>query len=134
MQKLNVTDRFAGVAHWAGLSEEDKATIGAAALEWMAAEAVQDRGYQEGGDLMICRERVGMAAGDACRNAIQEIFVDAVPREALEGADGAPRIPTLLGMVCECCGCSENDACPEGCSWARDDLCTACTKEGRDDA
>jgi hypothetical protein len=29
-------------------------------------------------------------------------------------------------MKCRFCGCTENDACPEGCSWAEPNLCSVC--------
>lgn len=29
--------------------------------------------------------------------------------------------------VCRVCGCTWNNACPGGCSWVEDDLCSACT-------
>jgi hypothetical protein len=31
-------------------------------------------------------------------------------------------------MKCAICGCSENDACPEGCGWAETRLCTVCAE------
>ena len=33
------------------------------------------------------------------------------------------------GSVCRVCGCSEEDACEDGCSWVEDDLCSACQGE-----
>lgn len=41
----------------------------------------------------------------------------------------------LLTMVvrdCRVCGCTENDACDEGCSWVEYDLCSACAPASRD--
>ncbi len=131
MDRINVTDRFDGAAHWANLDQADRDAIGAAALEWMAAENVQSRGYEEGGPLTQPRERIGMAAVEICRGIIQDAFVSAIPQEAIEAVDGAPRIPSLLGMVCQACRCSEQVACPGGCGWARDNLCTACSSPAR---
>ena len=128
MDSLNVTDRFDGAAYWARLAPEDQAAIGAAALEWIAAEGMQDRAWE---DSRPDWARVGTAAEGACRSTIQDVFVGAIDREGLEASDGTPRIPSLLGMVCRVCGCSEQDACPEGCGWAEDHLCTSCArKEG----
>ena len=31
--------------------------------------------------------------------------------------------------VCRVCGCTENNACPGGCWWAEDDLCSACAEK-----
>lgn len=30
------------------------------------------------------------------------------------------------GPACRICGCTENNACDGGCSWAEDNLCSAC--------
>jgi hypothetical protein len=29
---------------------------------------------------------------------------------------------------CRVCGCTENRACPGGCFWVEDDLCSACAE------
>lgn len=124
---LNVTDRFDGAAHWAALSEESKAAIGAATLEQLASEYMADRAYDDDRPVW---DRVAGAAEQACRAIVKDVFVEAIPHEAMEAPDGAPRIPSLLGMVCRACGCSQDDACPEGCGWAEADLCTACAPAG----
>ncbi len=34
--------------------------------------------------------------------------------------------------VCRICGCTQNNACPGGCSWVEEDLCSCCaTEEGK---
>lgn len=39
----------------------------------------------------------------------------------------APLAPVLMGdRVCRQCGCTDFDACDEGCDWAKEDLCSAC--------
>ena len=65
-----------------------------------------------------------------CDALLKELFVEAIPRKALEAADGAPRIPSLLGMVCRACACSNDDGCAEGCDWAENSLCTRCAGAG----
>lgn len=36
-------------------------------------------------------------------------------------------VPVLVGdQVCLKCGCTEFDACDEGCGWVEEDLCSAC--------
>lgn len=58
---------------------------------------------------------------------LQAAVTDALPEDAFVAPDGrTPRIPAFLGGVCRACGCSQNDACDEGCGWADEDLCTAC--------
>lgn len=32
----------------------------------------------------------------------------------------------MFGEACRVCGCTEGNACPGGCAWADDDLCTQC--------
>ena len=31
-------------------------------------------------------------------------------------------------MRCRFCGCSENDACPAGCEWTAENLCSVCAQ------
>ncbi len=71
-------------------------------------------------------ERAADAASRHCDALLKDLFVEAIPREALEASDGAPRIPSLLGMVCRVCACSQNDGCADGCGWAEESLCTRC--------
>lgn len=33
--------------------------------------------------------------------------------------------------TCRGCGCTDTRACPGGCSWVEDDLCSACQETGR---
>lgn len=30
--------------------------------------------------------------------------------------------------VCRMCGCTDEDACPEGCTWVQADLCSECVR------
>jgi hypothetical protein len=49
-------------------------------------------------------------------------------------------IPYLKGEACipvptercRSCGCTETNACPEGCSWAKRNYCTACAEKHLD--
>jgi ParB/RepB/Spo0J family partition protein len=34
--------------------------------------------------------------------------------------------------TCRVCGCTDDDACPDGCEWVEPDLCSACADEGSD--
>ena len=38
----------------------------------------------------------------------------------------ALRVVGLIEMVCRECGCSDDDACPEGCAWVGPGLCSSC--------
>jgi hypothetical protein len=33
------------------------------------------------------------------------------------------------GSACRVCGCTDNDACEEGCYWVEADLCSSCAGE-----
>lgn len=38
----------------------------------------------------------------------------------------ADRGEPLMGRVCRVCGCTDDHACPGGCYWVEEDLCSAC--------
>lgn len=122
---MNVINRFDGAAEWAKLAQETQAEIGATALELLAAWWVQECAChpEDGSDPLL---RAADAADFLLINRLRELMVDAVPFEALKDADGEALLPSLLGPVCRECGCSQDDACPQGCGWAEADLCTAC--------
>lgn len=118
--------RFDGAAVWPTLTAEQQAAIGAIALEFVVNWNGEDA-YFSGIDAMA-EARPFIAAqpllSDLLMQTVQDALANRVP--AL-GDDNLPvPIPSLLGAVCRACGCSENDACDEGCSWAEADLCSAC--------
>ncbi len=113
-------DRFDGVAAWLELAPDSQAAIGAMALELGAALAAQTILDALDGRASPV-SRATEAAYSVLVGGIEEAVTDVAP----ELAD-RPHVPALLGQVCRVCGCSENDACDEGCSWAELDLCTAC--------
>lgn len=39
------------------------------------------------------------------------------------------RLEELDGTSCRACGCTENNACDGGCTWAEEDLCSRCSDE-----
>jgi hypothetical protein len=125
--------RFDGAAVWATLGPEHQAAIGAAALELIAIWNLQDREIEDGPQLDPRVRRVADAViDDEFVGELQERFVDALPREALEAPDGSPLIPSGVGLICRDCGCTNNDACHPRCSWVEPDLCSACAA-GADD-
>ncbi|WP_279357303.1 hypothetical protein [Methylobacterium indicum] len=62
----------------------------------------------------------------ACLDALGTLPTPESAMAALRGP--AWRIPADLGPVCLSCGCSEADACPDGCGWEdeRQIRCTVC--------
>jgi hypothetical protein len=117
--------RFDGAAIWAGLTPDQQAEIGSIAMELVAAWWLQEQSCdpETGCDVLM---RAGDAADSLLISQLQEVFVETIPRCDLNDADGRPRIPSRLGAVCRQCGCTDYEACPEGCGWAEADLCTAC--------
>lgn len=121
--------RFDGEAAWAALPPDDQARIGALALETVANLSLMIRVDEDG--LPEPFARVAAAAGIELGRELQAAVTEALPEDAFVGPDGrTPRIPAFLGGVCRACGCSQNDACDEGCGWADEDLCTACVLGG----
>lgn len=53
------------------------------------------------------------------------------PPEYAEYIELTPRGVDVVngGRQCRACGCTDNDACEEGCSWVEADLCSACVPE-----
>lgn len=37
--------------------------------------------------------------------------------------------PADVPQICRTCGCTDDRACPSGCSWAEPDLCSACVPD-----
>lgn len=118
-------ERFDGAEAWAQLPAELKDEIGTIALELAAAHSLADRVSEDG--LPDTFDRIANAANAELRRDLYSLVTHALPSDSFVASDGrSPRIPALLGGVCRICACSQNDACPEGCGWAADDLCTAC--------
>ena len=119
--------RFDGAATWLTLTPEQQAAIGAVALEHVVCMSGEDA-YFTGLEAKQ-GARPFLAAGplliDKLIAAVQDAIIDKLP--ALDTDALAVPIPSLLGPVCRACGCSQEDDCDEGCSWAEEDLCSACT-------
>ncbi len=117
--------RFDGAATWDQLDDAAKARIGAAALEAVIA----DFGYELASEPR--EARAFAAASELCFGVLTDVVMAALPElDELLASDQASAarvpLPLSLGPVCRLCGCSQNDACGFGCSWADDDLCSAC--------
>lgn len=127
-------ERFDGAEAWAKLPPAAQAAIGAIALELTLAWHLQDAaGPGPRGGLPPVLERVAAIADSELMAELEAAALDALPEGAFSATDGRPRIPSRLGGVCRRCGCTQNDACDEGCGWAAEDLCTACVAGGGHD-
>ncbi|UYW24821.1 hypothetical protein OKC48_16230 [Methylorubrum extorquens] len=68
-------------------------------------------------------------AGAAHHQASLEALCSVTPPSVVAALKGPSwRIPAGLGPICVGCGCSEGDACEDGCRWMDEarTLCTAC--------
>lgn len=126
---LPALERFDGAEAWAKLDPEVQARIGAIALEVVLAWHLIDlEGPGPESALPPVLTRVASSSDNLLMGELEATVFEALPDGAFATARiGIPRIPSLLGGVCRACGCSQNDACDDGCGWAADDLCTACT-------
>lgn len=109
-------------ALWRSLSDADRETIGLIGL-----------GLVVGGTMAMEAESTAPAASRAALgfyHAVEEELAHLEPPEAVMAAMRGPswRIPAGHGPICLRCGCSECDACPDGCGWANEaqTLCTEC--------
>ncbi|WP_265518933.1 hypothetical protein [Nitratireductor luteus] len=115
--------RFDGVEAWASLTAEQRNEIGAIALEvvvnWNGMDAYESaaetRPFGAADSLLL----------DALHASVNEAIPDVIAAEPLP-------VPSILGQVCRRCGCSDEDACDDGCGWHVPDLCTACAQDDAD--
>lgn len=125
-----MTERFDGGAVWAALSPAQRDEIGPLALEMAAARYA-----------LICADdfecpfatpaaRAAEAADARLDLLFHEAIAMVVPEREFTCEDGTARLPVMLGPVCRSCGCTDHDACPEGCEWAGAELCSACADRG----
>ncbi|MCJ2081543.1 hypothetical protein [Methylobacterium sp. J-090] len=118
----NISDtRFDGAAIWAGLTPEYQAKIGAYALEAAIARGISEHA---GGPA----ERAAIQAVTEAHDMLQEAVLGDGGLNDRQWIDGGERfrIPSVIGLVCQSCGCSHDDPCEEGCGWATETTCTAC--------
>lgn len=105
------------LATWRALSSEQQESIGVAAI----VHALGLLGEAEG-----MEPAQGWAAADiegmqALANAVREAIV---PVRIL--LCHRPMLTAIDVHACRRCGCTEQCACPSGCSWEEADLCSAC--------
>lgn len=129
---LNVADRFDADAVWATLAPEQRAVIGAAALDLVAARTCVAFARAERRPYHAALQRAGRAAMGLALQRLEEAFDDAVADDQVETADGQRRIPGRDRFCCGC-ACSPDDPCQDGfepCLWVADDLCSHCAGPG----
>jgi len=111
--------RFDGAAVWSKLGPAQRATIGIIALELVIANktaCTTDRSEP-------IRHRAAAAAGALLVGELDRAVSDAVAGKADFSCDP---VPSLVGDICQKCGCTELDACEGGCSWLSPGRCSAC--------
>lgn len=115
----NVETKIDVQALWNALSDDERRQVGVAAL----ILAIGIRGSHE----MAVPEQGFEAAEQAGANLLYELVERRLPKDR--------RLPDLspLGVrACRVCGCTDDCACPEGCSWTEDDLCSSCSEGQRE--
>lgn len=121
-------DRIDGAAEWAKLPPDVQATIGASAIELIAAWVGVDAAADDADDVhgsVTPAIRAFEAADAHCSDQLLEAVSEAVP---VIDPDRPP-LPVSLGEVCAQCGCSHHDPCEDGCGWHAPGLCTACADD-----
>jgi hypothetical protein len=118
---------FDGVAVWATLTPDQQAEIGARALEYVVAAWVLT--YDGDPDTSLAWARAGEASIDAAQMELESCVNTHIGQERMYDQDGKPLVPSVVGMFCRRCGCSQYDACDGGCDWAEPYLCTACADQ-----
>ncbi len=115
--------RFDSAAAWAQLSADERAAIGAAALDLIVASntsvALAARDAQDAPAF-----RASQAAAQLAMAALDDEVLKALGESV--DFDNDPPVPASLGDICTRCGCSEHDACDDGCAWHAPGLCTSC--------
>lgn len=102
--------------------------------------ALLDRLFDEGTRLGLVLWAVAgwMEANDETPAGVMVLTIDddgVMRRWFAPGADGQPLGAWTLveereaPPTCRLCGCTDLHACPEGCVWVTDDLCSACVAE-----
>lgn len=118
-------ERFDGAAAWADLSADQQEIIGALALDLLCAQHAVDVETDRTPLEQTPHARAAAAAEHVALATLLNFQVRSLP-DLFEAPDESVRIPLIVGPICRECGCTEQDACPEGCGWAEPDLCTAC--------
>jgi len=123
-----LTDRFDSMAAWRYLTREQKEIVGLAALDLVVARGIAEHAPDPASRAGYEVERLALAA-------LLEAVLDGGILADHHWVEAAPhgssftevyRLPEVIGQVCHACGCSQEDACDEGCGWASETLCTAC--------
>lgn len=121
--------RFDGAAAWSSLTPDQQTRIGALAMELGATWSTLD---EQGLDFEPVEIRRGIYAAQSMLMAeLPETLAKAIPSGAFYAPDGTPRVPSCIGDICRFCGCTQSDACPDGCgwcAWAAPGVCTTCAK------
>ena len=123
---INVVDRFDAESVWVGLGATEQFAVGVAALNLLAAQHCEVFAQRDGSMFLSPLERASEQAARQAARDLHIAFLQAMTPEQVHSASGQPRLPEALGLVCQCCGCSQDDACGAGCGWASTVLCTAC--------
>ncbi|MGE0148008.1 MAG: hypothetical protein AB7R87_11575 [Parvibaculaceae bacterium] len=118
---IDLRYRIDGTAEWANLSPGVQSTIGAAAIDlvaaWVGLDAACD---DEPGTTPASRafEAADILCSDRLLEAVTESVSSLDPDQ--------PPLPARLGRVCHRCGRSDHDPYQQDRVWLAPDLCSTC--------
>lgn len=79
------------------------------------------------GERLVDDERAAAALALLADHAGKTLQIHVQPAEAREAIERlAARLADAWPSRCRVCGCTDDRACPGGCWWVADDLCSAC--------
>jgi hypothetical protein len=120
-----MAERFNPRAAWDALDADQQRAIGEAALLLhVSTEAQAINSDHAPTPELVAADRRWEHAEQVAWNLLTET----IPVDADLYPDG-PDLAAIGIRACRECGCTDDSACPEGCSWIEVDLCSACARE-----
>jgi len=115
---------FDPAAAWRSLGAEAQAEIGVAAIVHIlgaigSGECLRPFQAFDAADMEGIR-----ALESAARDHLPDAFHQDMPRR--------PDLAVIGVQSCRECGCTDDHACPDNCTWVEPDLCSACAAGGAD--
>lgn len=121
-----MNEKFDARAAWARLTPAQQAELGPifmllGYLEWASCEvdpqSTRTQGFEAA--LWHAEELRDIGFGSTLRTSLASHRIGAPP--------ALPDLNVFGIRQCRICGCTDQHACPGGCSWAAEDLCSRCS-------
>lgn len=114
--------KFDPLAVWDSLTPDQQRALGAGAIVLYAAvDATADEHTSPLDHKQAQRWSVAERVGWALIEAVVDL-----PEDATGWLEDGPDLAPLQIRACSVCGCTDDFACPDGCSWVAPNLCSAC--------